>query len=154
MNHDEIRAELSELRDGELSPGRREAVGRHVEACAFCRAEMRDWERLSKALLRRPAAPTPQETARFVRSVMSRLPQPRPARPSFWEMPGSAGWLTPALGLASAALVLSFMPYATAARSAAAPVFVADGQEVSLSPAASGRVADVGEAVGVPDEAR
>jgi hypothetical protein len=58
------------------------------------------------------------------------------------------------LGLASAALLLSFLPYWSPSNSASEPVFVADGQEVALAPAAFGRVGGVGEAVGLADEAR
>jgi anti-sigma factor RsiW len=156
MRHEDIRAELSELRDGELPPARREELRRHVEGCAACRAELRDWERLAKAFLRRPPAPEPAEAARFVRAVMAHLAELEEPRPTLWERLTAGGsWLTPALGLASAALALSFLPFGRRASAAAAePLFIADGQEVALAPALAGRALGVEDAVGLADDDR
>jgi anti-sigma factor RsiW len=153
MTHEEIRAELSEYRDGELSPARREALARHVSDCASCRGELRDWEVLAKAFLRRPPEPTRAQTERCVSGVLSRLPPPRA---TLWELLSGGPWLTPALGLASAALVLSFLPYGSrpSVPSASEPVFVAEGQEIALASAAPGRAEGVEEAVGLADEGR
>ncbi len=154
MTHDQIRAELSELRDEEVSPARRDELTRHVAECDSCRAELRDWTRLSAAFLRPAAKPTDAETERFVRSVMARLPDVEPARPSFWESLRAVGWMTPALGFASAALVLSFLPDRSRASAAAEPMFIADGQDVALAAAVPGGAPGFGEAVGLGDDAR
>jgi anti-sigma factor RsiW len=155
MNHEQIRSELSELRDGELPESRRAELSRHAAECASCRAELADWERLTRAFLRPVPAPTAFETERFVRSVMAKLPEAETARPSLWALLTGAPLLTPALGLASVALALSFVPFGSraSARAVVAPLFVADGQEIALAPAPALR-AGVSEAVGVPDESR
>lgn len=155
MNHEQSRSELSELRDGELPESRRAALSRHAAECSSCRAELADWERLTRAFLRPVPAPTSVETERFVNSVMARLPQPETERLSLWALLTGTPLLTPALGLASVALVLSFLPLGSraSAATAVAPLFVADGQEIALASAPAAR-AGVSEAVGVPDESR
>ncbi|NNN06793.1 MAG: hypothetical protein HKL90_12915 [Elusimicrobia bacterium] len=144
-----MRPALSALRDGELDAPSRKALERHVETCSDCRAELRAWERATRAFLRRSARPTSAETERCVRAVMARLAAPA-ATASWWEILVSTPWLTPALGLASAALVLSFLPYSSLA--ALEPVFVAQGYEVSLTPARRIPPAGVAEAVGLDDD--
>ncbi len=151
MDHDKMRSALSALRDGELDGPAKKTVARHVEACPDCRAELRSWERASRAFLRRPSRPTSAETERCVRSVMARLAAPA-ASASWWDVLVSSSWLTPALGLASVALVLSFLPYGGLA--ALEPVFVAQGYELSLAPARRVPAAGVAEAVGLSDDVR
>ncbi|MFI5350580.1 MAG: anti-sigma factor family protein, partial [Elusimicrobiota bacterium] len=58
MEHEYIVEKLSEYRDGALSAGDRGAVSSHLTECADCSAVLVDWERLSKAFLRRFPAPT------------------------------------------------------------------------------------------------
>lgn len=151
MDHDKMRSALSALRDGELDAPAKKALERHVETCSDCRAQLRAWERVTRAFLRRPARPTSAETERCVRAVMARLSAPT-ASASWWDVLVSSPWLTPALGLASAALVLSFLPYGGLA--ALEPVFVAQGYELSLTPARRIPVAGVAEAVGLSEDDR
>ncbi len=157
MEHNEIQDKLSELRDGELSPADRGLVARHLEACASCRASVQEDALLARAFFARPPRPTPQQTELFVRRVMARLPAPSRAGASvlaFWETLVTARWLAPALGLACAALLLSFAPYGRARAERGAPLFVADGREVVLTPPDLVRPADLGEALDPAGEER
>ena len=106
MEHDHIVEMLSEYRDGALNAVERATVSRHLPECADCAAVLADWERLSKAFLRRPPAPTPFQTEAFVARVTARLPGAESAALPWL----SARWLVPALGLSFAALALSFRP--------------------------------------------
>ena len=74
MEHEKIVEALSEYRDGALSAAERESVSRHLSGCADCSAVLADWDRLAKAFLRRPPAPTPFQTEAFVARVTARLP--------------------------------------------------------------------------------
>ena len=132
MDHDRMRLALSALRDGALEAPAKMALERHVESCSDCRAELRDWERAARAFLRRPQGPTSAETERCARAVMARLAAGA-TTVTWWDVLTSTPWLTPALGLASVALVLSFLPYGGLA--ALEPLFVAQGYELSLAPA-------------------
>jgi len=152
MSHEAFRALLSEFRDEALPAARRQEVAAHVADCASCRAELRDWDRLANAFLRRPIEPAAGETERFVRAVMARLPEPEPARVPFWETL-SAAWLVPAFGAACAALLLSFAPSGPRYASAE-PLFVADGQDVVIAPAARPASSGLDETLGLGDDAQ
>ena len=107
MEHDHDAERLSEYRDGTLSASGREEVSRHLAECADCASVLSDWERLSKAFLRRPPPPTPFQTEAFVARVTARLPDANPS-PFAWL---TGRWLVPALGLSFTVLALSFQPY-------------------------------------------
>jgi anti-sigma factor RsiW len=107
MEHGDIIDKLSEYRDKALGAVEREQMSRHLSACADCAAALADWERLTKAFLRCPPAPTPFQTEAFVSRVMSRLPAA--LEPFAWL---TGRWLVPALGLCVMVLALSFRPYA------------------------------------------
>jgi anti-sigma factor RsiW len=109
MEHETIVEKLSEYRDGALSAADRDAVARHLTECSDCASVLSDWERLSKAFLRRAPAPTPFQTEAFVARVTARLPGAAPA-PFAWL---TGRWLVPAVGLSFAVLALSFRPYAS-----------------------------------------
>lgn len=109
MEHDNIVEKLSEYRDGALSAADRGTVSRHLTECSDCEAVLADWERLSKAFLRREPAPTPFQTEAFVARVTARLPGAAPA-PFAWL---TGRWLVPAVGLSFALLAVSFRPYAS-----------------------------------------
>jgi anti-sigma factor RsiW len=108
MKHEHIVESLSGYRDGALSAADREAVSRHLTACADCAKVLADWESLSKSFLRRPPAPTAFQTEAFVARVTARLPGGE-SSPLAWL---TGRWLVPALGLSFAVLALSFRPYA------------------------------------------
>lgn len=107
MKHERVVEALSEYRDGALSAAAREEVSSHLAECAECAAVLSDWDRLSRAFLRRPPAPTSFQTEAFVSRVTARLPAPELA-PLSWL---AGRWLVPALGLSFAMLALSFRPY-------------------------------------------
>jgi len=136
MEHEDIQARLSELRDGELPSAERAEVSRHVESCSACREALGEMALIARVFLPKPAPVSSRETEDFVRRVMARLP-------SFVErdlvgtlLDALAGrWLAPAMGLACVALLLSFRPYGPRAAEPDAALFVADGREVILAPA-------------------
>lgn len=135
MEHEKIIEALSEYRDGALSAAGRESVSRHLSGCAECSSVLSDWERLSKAFLRRPPAPTPFQTEAFVARVTARLPDAAPG-PLAWL---TGRWLVPALGLSFAALAFSFRPYAGQDLSDPAAALLADaGRGASVAPESAG----------------
>jgi len=107
MEHDKIVEALSEYRDRALGAAEREAVARHLEACAECSAVLADWDRLAKAFFRPSPAPTAFQTEAFAARVTARLPGAA-AGPLAWL---TGRWLVPALGLGFAVLAFSFRPY-------------------------------------------
>ncbi|HEX4048227.1 MAG TPA: zf-HC2 domain-containing protein [Elusimicrobiota bacterium] len=141
MKHEHVVEALSEYRDGALSAAAREDVSRHAAECAECAAVLSEWDRLSRAFLRRPAEPTPFQTEAFVARVMARLPASQPA-PLAWL---TGRWLVPALGLSVAVLALSFRPYGgiEAADPAAALLVGADGAAAVAAAAPESPGADV-----------
>jgi len=142
MDHDRIVEKLSEYRDGALDAAARDAVARHLAECADCAAYLADLERLSKALFRRPPAPTAVQTEAFVARVMGRLPAA--ADPLAWLTPR---WLVPALGAGFAVLALSFGAY-PAARGADSAAAVLLGAE----PAAAASADSPADVLGYAEE--
>jgi anti-sigma factor RsiW len=124
MEHDRFVEKLSEYRDGALGAAERDAVSRHVAECADCSGALADWELLSKAFLRRPAAPTAFQTEAFTARVMARLPVE--AEPFARLL---SRWLAPALGLGLAALAFSFSPYARDAGLDPAATLISSGAD-------------------------
>ena len=99
MTHDEIKSRLSEFLDGELPEGERRELSSHVARCSDCRGAAQDFRGVGRALFQ----PLPlSDSERFVRSVMSRLPEEAPAaRAGFaWNF-----WWVPSLSLGFAALL-------------------------------------------------
>jgi anti-sigma factor RsiW len=72
---DAIAPELNAYVDGELPPGERAAVERHLEECASCRSEI-ELLRLVTGSLRHMARPEPSETMRqrLLAQVAAELP--------------------------------------------------------------------------------
>ncbi len=148
MNHDKFRDMLSGRRERAVEPGEARDLARHLEQCPECARESAGLALLARAAALR--APTAAQTERCVARVMARLDAPRP---SLWERWLAVEWLTPALGLATAALALSFLPYASDL-AAYEPVFVAQGREVALSPARRVPPPGVSEVIGLADSSR
>ncbi len=98
MTHSGTQAKLDAFLDGELPSEERREVESHLADCAECRRECETWRRITAAILRPPEI-APDEA--FVRRVMTHIPEPEPS-PTPWFPP----WLTPALGLAAAGLVI------------------------------------------------
>ena len=132
MNHDRCVDLLSGLRDGVLSDAERAEVSSHLASCADCSARRAELDRLSRALLRRPAPPTAVQTEAFVARVMARLPAA--PEPLAWLTPR---WLVPAFGAAFAALFLSFRAYPSAWRLDAAGSATTMGSETLAIAAAA-----------------
>lgn len=74
------------------------------------------WRRLAALFFRVPAKPSARETDLFVERVMARL---EPAAAPSWRQRLEAGWLVPALGLATALFFISILR--SPAESIAAP---------------------------------
>lgn len=110
MEHEDLKARLSEYLDGELPEGERPAVEAHLAACPSCREEVREWTLLRGRLFRAPARPAAAETEAFVRRLMARLPEEEAGE----EAPLDYRWLVPALGFSFAALLFSFYPLRSA----------------------------------------
>ena len=77
--HSEIRARLSDYLERDLSPEERSRIERHLEACAPCGSELREF-RATVSLLRR--LPEPEHPSGLAESVMARVARDgsRPAR--------------------------------------------------------------------------
>jgi anti-sigma factor RsiW len=104
MNHDEIRAKLSEFRDGEITRDEQSEILRHLAGCPPCVQELNDLEKLSRAFFSAPLPPSEDDTEDFVVSVMARLPAPAVEVPV--ELLPLRVW-APAAAFAFAALALS-----------------------------------------------
>jgi anti-sigma factor RsiW len=141
MEHEQIVEKLSEYRDGALGAAERETISRHLPECAECSAVLSDWERLSKAFLRRPPAPNAFQTEAFTARVMARLPSC--AQEQFPWL--TARWLVPTIGLSFAVLALSFRPYGGAQTlDPASALLLARADRGTISPAGpETRAADV-----------
>jgi len=90
--------------DGELTPRRHRALDRHLGACAVCRRELADTERMLAAVEALPreavvSAAVEQATLRRVRGLAAEEAERAAAR-RWW-----GGWPVPAFGAASAAVV-------------------------------------------------
>ncbi len=98
---------LGPYRDGELSPGRRSRVERHLAGCPACGAELAQLERLS-ALLQAPVADPPEPMWQaFWPQVRDRLSAVERDRPLSW---GVRWWpplvAHPRLAMSTVALAL------------------------------------------------
>jgi anti-sigma factor RsiW len=131
MEHDHIVERLSEYRDGALNVDERKAVSLHLTECSDCSTLLSEWERLSKAFLRRPPAPTLFQTEAFVARVTARLPGAEPASLAWL----TGRWLVPALGLSFGVLAFSFRPYAGQEISDPAAALLISGTDRGTSPA-------------------
>ena len=81
MECQEVRGQLSELVDGELSPDRQEAIRRHLASCAACAGLARDLDRLRTAARQLGPIDPPSHLWLEIAGQM-RLEQPAPAAPS------------------------------------------------------------------------
>lgn len=66
MTHGRLRAQLGPYLEGDLSPAARERVGRHLEDCAACRAELAALRRTVALVRELPAVDTPPGLAERV----------------------------------------------------------------------------------------
>lgn len=98
-----VRDELTAFLDGALAGARREAVARHLEACAACRAERDRLASALEALSRLP--PPPEPSPWFEARLAARLEGER--RPGLLSRLAARrlALLAPAAGLAAAAAV-------------------------------------------------
>jgi anti-sigma factor RsiW len=131
MNHDQIKAALSELRDGEIEPGDRADILAHLQQCADCAASYRLTERLG-GLFKAATTVSPLETERFARAVMARRRVAKAAPASWaWLAPN---WAAPTLAFVAASVffAIAFPRQASAIDDLfAGPAFVAE-QELDL----------------------
>ena len=80
MSCQRITRMLSAFQDGELDPGRRQEVERHLAGCAACR---REWEGLQELDRRLRLEPAPASDPFFPARIMTGL-RPRPAASRRW----------------------------------------------------------------------
>jgi anti-sigma factor RsiW len=60
VDHDEVRANLSAYRDGELNERLREQIALHVRACGACREELREFDRIDSLVRELPEIIAPE----------------------------------------------------------------------------------------------
>jgi anti-sigma factor RsiW len=101
MDHEEFKKDLFALYDGELSDTERREVIAHIEDCPECRQAYTHWERIAKTFLR---SLRPETSEAFVQRVMERIKIAEDSRRLRWR-PAAIRWLSPALGLGTAALL-------------------------------------------------
>src|SRR5262245_50558091 len=80
-----VRRRLSAYQDGELSPGARTRVARHVQACAGCRHELEVLGRLRAALATDADDPPEAVWAAFWPQVRAQIAAPAPAPEPVWR---------------------------------------------------------------------
>ncbi|MFA6030478.1 MAG: zf-HC2 domain-containing protein [Elusimicrobiota bacterium] len=129
MEHDDLKARLSEYLDGELPEAERSAVEAHLTGCPSCREEVREWTLLRGKLFQVPARPAAAETEVFVRRLMARLPEEEAGE----EAPLDYRWLMPALGFSFAALLFSFYPLSSTQADPLSGVLLADAGSAAPS---------------------
>src|SRR5262245_47159199 len=139
-----VRRRLGAYQDGELSPGARNRVGGHVQACEPCRRELTALGRLRTTLgLDVPAPPDAVWTAFWpqvrARIVAAPAPVPEPAWRRAWEavtVRRRLG-LAPALAAGALAVLAVVAPWKRAPQEVPEPVPVAGGLETAgVQPAA------------------
>jgi anti-sigma factor RsiW len=127
------RKQQIEYESGELSPGRRAAVARHLESCPRCREAYRQGERLRELLDPAPAEGTRHNlwtsvAARIAdqQSAAGREPRPRPVLQRAWRPAAALAALA-----AAAAVTFTFLTAPRPATEAGAWVERAAPQEIS-----------------------
>jgi len=116
--------------DGELSPAETTAVREHVDGCRLCAAEATIMRRIGEGLTEMAGSVEPPAGLR--ERLLSRLPEPRPARPA-WGLP-RWGQALAATGLA-VLVVAMFMPVFARSREAARMVSNQRGAAPASAPA-------------------
>jgi predicted anti-sigma-YlaC factor YlaD len=89
---------LDRYYDGELGPGKRSRVERHLDACDECQTALDEMERLSAVLHESPPAPTLTPPDRFVAQVQLRLPDRQPVTERRWVKVGGVALPVALLG--------------------------------------------------------
>lgn len=105
MNCETVKDLLVLLNYGELSFEDEEAIEKHLESCASCKAEQQGLGRLDALLERQATSVSPELLGRCRRDLANRILQDGPRRGGFsisawWRELSSAPWLKPAAALA------------------------------------------------------